>query len=128
VAGQRSPYPWAPGQVATGSKVFETPVIFAQPQVIQGGTYTYPPSMTAPGTVASGGTVANSTGLDAVVYASATGGISAQKVLSTVGAVTTAVTVPGSVSPGNTGQYSVAGAGAIALTYAGTLTWAWTPA
>lgn len=126
--GQQSPYPWVPGQAAVGSKVFPEPTIFGGRQTIQGGVYTYLPAMTAPGTIASGGTVSNNTGIDAIVYASATLGISAQKVLSTVGNVTTAVSVPGTVTPGNSAQYFVPGSGAIALTYAGTLTWAWTPA
>ena len=118
-------YPWTPGQAAVGSKVFSEPVIVNGLMTIQKGTYSFPPSVTAPGTVASGGTVVNNTGVDAIVYAQATTGISAVKVVAYNGANSGTTTVPGSIFAGATGTYSVPGPGAIIVTYTGTLSWAW---
>ena len=54
------------------------------------------------------------------MYASSTLGIASAKVGTT--------SIPGSVSAGNTAQYLVPATSAIAVTYSGTLTWAWLPA
>lgn len=111
------PGQWYPGQVAVGSKVFNEPVVHAQVATFQKGTYSIPPGVTSPGTVATGGTVSNSLGLDAIVYASATTGIQAAKVGT--------VSIPGSVNSGNAAQFFVPGNSSITLTYTGALTWTW---
>ena len=95
---------WFTGVAAVGTKVETAPMQFTQPVVMQGGMATQVngaalPVITAPGTVASAGTVTNTTGFDAMVYASATSGI----------------TVP-IYWPNNQG---------VAVSYNGTLTWAW---
>ena len=84
---------------------------------MQAGVYTNAPTAATPGTVVSGGTVSNSLGYDAVVYASATTGIQSAKVGT--------VSIPGSVNSGNTTDYIVPGGSTITLTYGGTLTWTW---
>ena len=126
---------WFPGDSAVGSKVEAAPAIFAQGvtfqnavsfqgsatvagvQTFQAGQLNTAPTATTPGTVASGGTVSNSLGFDAVVYASATTGISA----ATVGTVT----IPGSALSGQTTTYVVPGGSSITLAYTGTLSWKW---
>jgi hypothetical protein len=115
-------YPWVPGEVAVGSKVNAAPQVDAQKHVFQkgvatGGTNWSPPFVATPGTVATGGTVSNSTGYDVYVYASATTGISAAK-LGTY-------SVPGSSSAGETLTFGLPAGGAITLTYSGSLTWLW---
>src|SRR5580698_4718541 len=106
-------YPWIPGQAAIGTKIFSGPVGVAGLLQIQKGTYSFPPSVTAPGTVASGGTVANTTGVDCWVYASATTGISAVKVVSYNGANSGTLTPAGTVPALGQGSYFVPGPGAI---------------
>lgn len=126
-APTRSQYPWTPGQAALGFHVINQNLVVAGTAQRQGGGYSFPPSITAPGTIASAGTVANSTGYDCLVYASATTGISAVKVLAYNGANTTTYSPAGTIPALVTGTYMVPGPGAIALTYTGTLTWVWQP-
>ena len=83
MAGTVNPINFAafPGQARIGQKVIPEPTIFVQPVVMQGGMATQVngatlPVITAPGTVASLGTVTNTTGFDAMVYMSASTGIS----------------------------------------------------
>jgi hypothetical protein len=121
-------YPWSPGQATLGAHVFNQPVIITGQIQKQGGQRSFPPAITAPGTIASAGTVANSTGCDCFVYASATTGISAAKVLAYNGGNATSFSPAGTVPALVTGTYFVPGPGAIALTYTGTLTWVWQPA
>lgn len=123
----QSQYPWSPGQAALGAHTVNQPLIVTGQMQKQGGIRSFPPSITTPGTIASAGTVQNSTGYDCVVYASAVNGITSVKVLSYNGAVATAVSLPGSIGVGQTGQFLVPGPGAVAVTYAGTLSWAWQP-
>jgi hypothetical protein len=111
------PSSWYPGDLAVGSKVFSEPVVHAGLAVFQKGQYSIPPGVTTPGTVATGGTVSNSLGLDVIVYASATTGIQSAKVGT--------VSIPGSVNSGNTADYFVPGNSSITLTYSGTLSWTW---
>lgn len=111
---------WFPGDNALGFKVYSEPVLDTQTHVFQKGQASLAYSVTAPGTIASGGTVSNNTGVDCVVYASATSGIASSKISTT--------SVPGSVSSGNTAQFLVPATGSITVTYSGTLTWAWFPA
>ena len=118
-------YPWTPNQAQVGSKVYNEPVVVNGLLTIQKGTWSFPPSVTAPGTVASGGTVVNNTGVDAIVYAQAASGISAVKVVAYNGPNSGTTSIPGSVYAGATGTYSVPGPGAIIVSYAGSLTWAW---
>lgn len=118
-------YPWTPNQVQVGWETHTAPQVFAGQIQLQKGKYSFPPSLTAPGTVASGGTVANSTGNDAIVYAAASTGISAVKIVSYNGANAGTITVPGSLFAGATGTYPVPGPGAIIVSYAGSLNWAW---
>jgi hypothetical protein len=125
MATTQSQYPWAPGQAAVGFKAFNEPVIVNGVLQIQKGTYSFPPPVTAPGTIASAGTVVNSSGVDCLVYASATTGISAAKILSYNGPVASTLSVAGTTPALNTATYYVPGPGAIALTYTGTLTWVW---
>lgn len=123
----QSQYPWVPGTAALGVDVHNSPVVFAGQIQKQGGQRSFPPAVTAPGTIASAGTVQNTTGYDCLVYASATTGISAAKVLTYNGATSTSVTPAGTIPGAATGTYLVPGPGAIALTYTGTLTWTWQP-
>jgi hypothetical protein len=113
------PGAWNPGDVAVGSKVFPEPVVHAGLATFQKGQFSIPPGVTSPGTVATGGTVSNNLGLDAVVYASATTGIQSAKIGT--------VSIPGSVNSGNTADFIVPGNSSITLTYSGTLTWVWLP-
>ncbi len=125
----QSQYPWVPGTAAVGVDVRNSPQVFTGQIQKQGGQRSFPPAITAPGTIASAGTVANNTGYDCLVYASATVGISAVKVLSYNGPTATTVTVPGSIFNGATGgPFLVPGPGAITVSYSGALTWAWQPA
>ena len=116
---------WSPGKAAVGVDVHSVPQQFSQPVVFQGGIATQVsgaalPVITAPGTVASAGTVTNSTGFDAMVYASATTGI--QKIVFVgVAGGTIAGTTPAAQTvplywPNNT---------QVAVTYTGTLSWTW---
>ena len=120
-----SSYPWYSGTVYEGAEVINKPLLVAGQIQKQGGQRSFPPPVTAPGTIASAGTVANSTGYDCLVTASATTGITAAKILTYNGANATAVTPAGTVPGGATGTYLVPGPGAIALSYTGTLTWTW---
>ena len=116
---------WYPGQVLAGGKVIADPTAFTQPVVFQGGIATgvrgaTPPVITAPGTVASAGTVTNTTGFDAMVYLSATTGI--QKIVF--------VGVPGGTVAGTTPALQTADLywpnnQAVAVTYPGTLSRTW---
>ena len=108
---------WYPGDLFPGAKVNPETNLFASTALFQKGQWNTAPTPASPGTVASGGTVSNSLGYDAIVYAAATTGISAAKVGT--------VTIPGSVNSGQTTDYIVPGGSSITLTYGGTLTWTW---
>lgn len=108
---------WYPGDLATGTKVFADPALFAQTATFQKGQLNTAPTPATPGTVATGGTVSNTLGYDAVVYASSTTGISAVKVGT--------VSIPGSVTSGATADYIVPGNSTITISYTGTLSWVW---
>ena len=118
---------WSAGKALVGIKVEPAPMIFAQPVVFQGGIATGVngaslPAITQPGTVASAGTVTNSTGYDCMCYLSATTGI--QKIVypgvagGTIAGTTPAAQTTDLYVPNNQG---------IAVTYTGTLTWTWIP-
>lgn len=116
---------WFPGEAAVGQKVESVPVTFTQPVVLQGGMATQVngaslPVITAPGTVASAGTVTNTTGFDAMVYASATTGI--QKI---VFPGIAAGTVAGTVPALQTVPFYLPNNSGVAVTYTGVLTWTW---
>lgn len=123
----QSQYPWYGGQAPAGVHTINQPVIITGQIQKQGGQRSFPPAVTAPGTVASAGTVLNNTGYDCLVYASATTGISAAKILTYNGATATTVTPAGTIPGAATGAFLVPGPGAIALSYTGTLTWTWQP-
>lgn len=114
---------WFPGDLAVGSHVETAPWIFASAvtsqkvATFQAGQLNNAPQPTSPGTVASGGTVSNALGYDAIVYASATTGISATKVGT--------VSIPGSVVSGETATYVVPGGSTVTISYTGTLSWTW---
>lgn len=120
---------WYPGDNAPGVKVSSAPQIFSQAVLFQktptfqgsavfdAGVVNAAAQPVSPGTVATGGTVTNSLGYDAVVYASATTGISAAKIGT--------ASIAGSVVAGQTATYIVPGGSTITLTYPGTLTWTW---
>ncbi len=115
-------YPWYPGEDMVGSKVSTAPQVDTQKHVFQkgiatGGPAWSPPSVTTPGTVATGGTVTNSTGYDAMVYASATTGISSVKLGTAV--------MAGSALSGQTVAYYLYAGNTITVDYTGTLTWNW---
>jgi len=117
---------WFPGDAAVGSEVHSVPQIFSRPVVMQQGMATgvngaVPPSVTAPGTVASAGTVTNGTGYDCMVYLSATTGI--QKIVyPQYGA---GGTIAGTTPAAQTSDIYVPNNVQIAVTYTGTLTWTW---
>ena len=116
---------WYPGQVAVGTKVETAPMQFTQPVVMQGGMATQVngaalPVITAPGTVASAGTVTNTTGFDAMVYASATSGIT-----KVVFPGISAGTIAGTTAPGITVPIYWPNNQGVAVSYNGTLTWTW---
>jgi len=115
------PGTWFPGQVAVGGRVFNNNVIINGQAILQKGITSYPPSVTTPGTVASAGTVYNTTGYDCMVYASATTGIG--KVVTAQGTLSTGNTV--SASNALAGGFYVPANAYISVTYAGTLTWFW---
>lgn len=115
---------WFPGQVAApGVKVFnENVIVNGWVQTQKGISTVNLPTITTPGTIASGGTIFNTTGYDVMVYASATSGIG------------TAVTIAGKlITSGTVGANNLAsyylsnGASIAGLTYSGTLTWTWVP-
>lgn len=127
MAGTVNPisHAWYPGQAEVGAKVFATPVAFTQPVVFQSGIATQVngaslPVVTAPGTIASAGTVTNGTGFDCMVYASATSGI--PKV---VFPGIAAGTISGTAAPGQTVPIYWPNNQGVAVTYNGTLTWTW---
>lgn len=127
MATTTSQYPWVPGQVWNGKVINENLAVNGVLQ-IQKGTYSFPVSITAPGTVASGGTVLNSTGVDNTVFLSATSGsITAVKLLSYNGGVATSYAISGTVASPAVISVPVAGPGAIAVTYNGALAWTWVP-
>jgi hypothetical protein len=111
---------WYPGDAAVGYHVQAAPALYAQTAVFQKGVATSNFTLTQPGTVGSGTAVSNTTGVDAVVYASATAGISAAKVGT--------ASVPGSIPAAQGAQYTVLASSSLTLTYGGTLTWLWLPA
>jgi hypothetical protein len=118
---------WSPGQNPPGVHVEPVPTVFTQPVVFQKGFATgvngsSAPVITAPGTVASAGTVTNSTGFDCMVYLSATTGI--QKI---VYPGVSGGTVAGTTPAAQTTDLYVANNQPIAVTYTGTLTWTWIP-
>lgn len=108
---------WFPGDLFPGGKVNPEQNLFAQPPIMQKGVYTNVATPGAQGTVASGGTVSNLLGFDAIVYASATTGIQSAKVGT--------VSIPGSVNSGLSASYVVPGGSTITLTYSGSLSWTW---
>jgi hypothetical protein len=120
-------YPWVPNQVKTGFHTINSGVVVGGLFQKQGGQYSFAPAITTPGTVASAGTVLNSTGADCLVYLAAQTGISVVKILSYNGASSTSVTLPGTVAPLSVLPVYVPGPGAIAVSYAGTLNWTWVP-
>lgn len=105
--------PWFPGYNAQGYKVVGDPIIMAQ------GFQTQPPIVTSPGTVASGGTVQNTTQRDCMVYMSATGGIAGVS-MNPQGTVTAGTTLVSTLIP-----VYVAANQSVVVNYAGTLTWHW---
>lgn len=120
---------WQPGVAAVGQKVFQTPTAFTQPVVFQGGVATQVrgsslPFITAPGTVASAGTVTNTTGFDAMVYMSATTGISKVVFVGVPGG-TIAATEGGTVAPATPLPVYWPNNQGVAVTYAGSLSWTW---
>ena len=127
MATNKSLYPWVPGENQQGYDVKQNLVTLGSAQ-FQGGQYSFLPPITAPGTVASAGTVANSTGADCMVYLSATSGsITAVKLLSYNGATATSFTIPGTVAAPAVLPVIVTGPGAISVTYNGSVAWTWVP-
>lgn len=123
-------YPWYANQAAVGLHVVNMPAIFTGYVQKQGGVRSWQPNIVAPGTVASAGTVFNSTGLDCVVYvqALAGGSITAVKVLSSQFSTATAYTLPsGTVAYPNIISVVVPGPGGIAVSYNATMNWVWQP-
>ncbi len=108
---------WYPGDLFPGARVNPEQNLFVKPVITQAGVLNTAATPASPGTVATGGTVSNSLGYDAVVYASATTGIQSAKVGT--------VSIPGSVNSGNTVDYVVPGGSTITITYTGTLSWVW---
>jgi hypothetical protein len=107
---------WYPGQNAQGQKVEAS--VFGMAR----GFWSQPPTITTPGTpVASGSAVANSTGLDCMVYMSSTTGIG--KILVGAGTISTGSTV--SASNAMAGGIYVPAGQTITVTYTGTFTWTW---
>lgn len=122
-----SQYPWFAGQNEQGVHVQNSPEVVTGTFQKQNGQYSFAPTVTAPGTIASAGTVRNSTGVDCLVYASATTGIGAIKVLNYSGVNTGTISPYGTVSSAATAAVVVPGPGAIAVTYTGSLSWVWQP-
>ena len=122
-----SNYPFSPGQNAAGADLHTAPAAFIGQIQKQGGQRSFPPSVTAPGTVASGGIVYNTTGYDCLVYPSATTGVGAIKVLNYNGANVSTISPVGSLAANTTAAVLVPGPGAIAATYTGVLSWVWQP-
>jgi hypothetical protein len=127
VSGSVNPitHAWFTGVAAVGTKVETAPMQFTQPVVMQGGMATQVngaalPVITAPGTVASAGTVTNTTGFDAMVYASATSGIT-----KVVFPGISAGTIAGTTAPGITVPIYWPNNQGVAVSYNGTLTWTW---
>jgi hypothetical protein len=120
-----------PGQNAAGYKVNSAPQIDTGRHVFQrgvatGGSNYGPPTVTAPGTVASAGTVTNSTGYDCMVYASATGGVTTVILVNTAAKLPyPGGTVVGTTPAAQTVDMYVAAGQGVAITYSGTLSWAW---
>lgn len=106
--------PWFPGQnAAPGQKPFADLPIFSL------GFQSQPPIVTSPGTVASGGTVVNTTQRDCMVYMAASGGIggvSFNPQGTVTAGTTTAATLLSVYVPVNQ---------SIVVNYTGTLTWHW---
>jgi hypothetical protein len=100
---------WYPGQVAVGQKVFGDPVLMAR------GFASQPPAITTPGTVASGGTVTNSTGYDVIVYGATTSTITQVNING------------GSIHAGSvaSGTWYLPAGQTIAVTAGGTFAWTW---
>lgn len=124
-----SQYPWTPNQAKVGFHTLNSGVVVTGLFQKQGGQFSFPPSITQPGTVASAGTVVNSTGADCNVYLTATSGsITSVKLISYNGAVLSSYTVAGTVAAPGVLPVMVYGPGAIAVTYNGGLAWTWVPA
>lgn len=116
---------WYPGQVLAGGKVVAEPTAFTQPVVFQAGIATQVsgaalPQITAPGTVASAGTVTNNTGFDAMVYLSSTTGIQKIVFVGVAGG-----TIAGTTPASQTTDLYWPNNAAVAVTYTGTLSWTW---
>jgi hypothetical protein len=123
----QSVYAWVPSQTQPGVHVINQPVVVTGQMQKQNGVRSFSPTVTAPGTVASLGTVANNTGYDCLVYATATTGIGKVVVLTYNGANTGTLASLGTVSSAATLPVLVPGPGAIVVTYTGTLSWVWQP-
>lgn len=123
-------YPFYPGESFTGVRIEQGPMAVTGYFQKQAGVRSWDPPVTAPGTVASGGTVANPTGLDCLVYLTmpAPGTITAVKVLSSTLSSATSYSPGGTIAGGALAPpVIVKGPGAIAVTYSGTLSWLWQP-
>lgn len=127
MAGTFSQYPFSTGQNAQGYHVENLPSIFTGQVQFQKGRWSFPPTITQPGTATTGVLVANSTGYDCLVYAQATTGINGGTITSYNGPNATATSLAGSLGANTQGTYYVPGPGAIQLNYVGTLTWKWYP-
>jgi hypothetical protein len=122
------PYPWYPGANFSGVKVESSPMVVAGYVQKQGGVRSWQPVITAPGTVASAGTVFNSTGLDCMVYLEPVQGtIGAIKILSSALSSATSYTIGGGVPIYGIAPVLVPGPGGVAVTYSGSLSWTWVP-
>jgi hypothetical protein len=117
MAGQIPVSGWYPGDSAQGFRVEAAPVLDAQTHGFQKGQASLTYTVTSPGTVASAGTVGNTTGVDCVVYAKATSGLGPVSV--------GGVSIGGSASANTTITVLVPAFSSIAVTYGGTLSWVW---
>lgn len=129
MATTKSLYPFVAGDTQPGVDVRNSAMAVTGYFQKQAGQYSFPPSVTAPGTTASAGTVMNDTGSDCLVYASATGGITAASVVTYNGSNATTWTIPGlsGTVTGLVGPILVPGPAGIAVTYSGTASWLWMP-
>lgn len=125
---QTTIYPWVPGQAKLGFDVHNQGVVVGELFQKQGGQYSFPPAVTQPGTVASAGTVVNSTGADCWVYLFSSLGISGVKIVNYNGTNAGTVSLPGTVPAATMVPVFVPGPAAAIVSYAGTLNWTWQPA
>lgn len=130
-----SNYPWSQGDNAQGFHIVGNSgpgggAIVPGVLQKQYGVRSFTPAITQPGTVASAGTVQNTTGFDCNVYLYSQSGISSVKVETYSGSNLTTWALPGSIPAGQMfGPVEVPGPGALVVTYpAGSLNWLWMPA